>query len=237
MHTGFTLIKSSLDASGHDRGFRKACYQRKPAGRAVALDGRGVGRAFHELGGGGSERGGGRIGRARGEPASAQRPGDLGRQGAPAAPSARTSSGPSTYTSARVGRSANSAAAAEPPGRRVARSTSPAPSCHTALPSPARMHSTAEDLHRHRVRLGDQQPGAELRRARRRRTGRGQHGEMVEVCSFVNAAPDLLRQRGRGGGNVCDRDTQPRQAHPGAPSQPAAYRQAHRDVSPSRRWP
>ena len=33
-----------------------------------------------------------------------------------------------------------------PPGRRVARSIRPAPSCHTARPSPARMHSTAASI-------------------------------------------------------------------------------------------
>ena len=162
---------------------------------------------------------------------------------AAAGPPASTSSGPSTYTSASVGRSANSAAGFEPPGSRVARSISPAPSCRhrVTLPGQDALHR-GEYLDGHRVRFGDEQPGPELPRVRRQRTAEpGQRAEVVQVRSLVDAAPDLLRHRGRGGRHLGYRGTrarQPGQAHPGAPGQPPVdRRQAQRYVTLARRRP
>ena len=56
---------------------------------------------------------------------------------------------------------------------------------------------------------------------------------MVQVGPLVDAAPDLLGERGGGGRDLGGRGArarQPRQAHPGPPGQPPGHRQAHGDV-------
>ena len=63
---------------------------------------------------------------------------------------------------------------------------------------------------------------------------------MVEVRALVDAAPDLLGQRGGGGRHLGDRGArtgQPGQAHPGPPGQPPVHRQGHGDVRVARRGP
>jgi len=67
---------------------------------------------------------------------------------------------------------------------------------------------------------------------------------MVEVRSFVDAAPDLLRERGGGGRDLGDQGNgtglgphSAGQAHPGPPGQEPVHRQAHGMVRVARRRP